>query len=63
VREDDRQLDRSLKVLREALARTSLALAKSRELLSRLSVSTGDEHVHRDRPGEHACVRGTRGLR
>lgn len=55
MRDDDRQHDRSLNLLREAIARTSLALAKSRALLSRLSASSSiDGHVCHHVPAEHA---------
>jgi hypothetical protein len=54
VRDGDRQHHRSLTLLREAITRTSLALVKSRELLSRLSASSRDGHVCHDVPAEHS---------
>jgi len=68
VRDGDRQHDRSLTLLREAIARTSMALVKSRELLSRLSASSSgvpvcsgsDGHVCHDVPAEHSSARDAR---
>jgi len=65
VRDGDRQHHRSLTLLREAITRTSLALVKSRELLSRLSASSSgvpvcsgsDVHVCHDVPAEHSSAR------
>jgi hypothetical protein len=50
VPENERQHEQWLDVLRDAIARTHLALQRSRTLLSRLSACAGDERRHDAQP-------------